>query len=139
MLGRLGSGPRRRAVVLATLGVVVAGSVLTVLPLPFAVLLVGRAAQGVGGGLIALMMATARDHLPAERATRTIAVLSVASTAGIGVGYPLAGLLTDLGGIRAAYALGIVITALALAVLPGCCRSRRRDRRVRSTCRARRC
>ncbi len=114
VLGRLGSGPRRRTVVLGTLGVVVAGSVLTVLPLPFWVLLVGRAAQGVGLGLIALMMATARDHLPPERATRTIAVLSVASTAGIGVGYPLAGLLTDLGGIRAAYALGIVITALAL-------------------------
>src|SRR6185437_13776495 len=43
-----------------------------------------------------------------------IALLSVASTAGIGVGYPLAGLLTDLWGVRAAYALGLVITAAAL-------------------------
>ena len=91
LLGRLGSGPRRRTVVLSTLAVVVPGSVLTILPLPFAVLLIGRAAQGVGGGLTALMMATARDHLPEQRAASTIALLSVASTAGIGVGYPLAG------------------------------------------------
>ncbi len=114
LLGRLGSGPRRRTVVLVTLAVVVAGSVLTVIPLPFALLLVGRAAQGVGLGLIALMMATARDHLGERQAAGTIALLSVASTAGIGVGYPLAGLLTDLGGIRAAYALGLVVTAAAL-------------------------
>ena len=114
LLGRLGSGPRRRAVVLTTLAVVVAGSVLTVVPLPFALLLIGRAAQGVGLGLTALMMATARDHLDEQRSASTIALLSVASIAGIGVGYPLAGLLTDLGGIRAAYALGLAVTAAAL-------------------------
>jgi predicted MFS family arabinose efflux permease len=114
LLGRLGSGPRRRAVVLAALAVGVAGSVLTVIPLPFALLLVGRAAQGVGLSLTPLMMAIARDHLDEERSAGTIALLSVASTAGIGVGYPLAGLLTDLAGIRAAYAVGLVVTVAAL-------------------------
>lgn len=114
VLGRLGSGPHRRAVVLTTLAAVVVGSALTVLPLPFAFLLVGRAGQGVGLGLTALMMATARDHLPERRSAATIALLSVASTAGIGIGYPLAGLLTDLAGIRAAYALGIVVAGAAL-------------------------
>ncbi|MDH6279977.1 MFS transporter [Prescottella agglutinans] len=114
VLSRLGSGPRRRGVVIATLAVVAAGSALTALPVPFAVLLIGRAAQGVGLGLTALMMATARDHLPEERSAATIGLLSVASTAGIGVGYPLAGLLTDWAGIRAAYALGLVVTAAAL-------------------------
>jgi predicted MFS family arabinose efflux permease len=39
----------------------------------------------------------------------------VASTAGIGVGYPLAGLLTEVAGVRAAYALGLAVTAAALA------------------------
>lgn len=114
VLGRLGAGPRRRQVVLVTLGVVVLGSALTVLPLPFAGLLVGRAAQGAGLGLTALMMATARDHLPSARSASTVALLSVASTAGIGLGYPLAGLLTDLAGVRAAYGLGLVITLAAL-------------------------
>ncbi|WP_328998225.1 MFS transporter [Kribbella sp. NBC_00709] len=114
VLGRLGSGPRRRTVVLVMLGVEVIGSLLTVIPLPFALLLVGRALQGSGIGLVVLMMAVARDHLDEQRAARTIALLSVASTAGIGIGYPLSGLLTDLAGVRAAYGLGLVITAAAL-------------------------
>jgi predicted MFS family arabinose efflux permease len=113
VLGRLGAGPHRRGTILATLAVVVAGSALTVLPLPFAWLLVGRGAQGIGLGLTALMMGVARDHLPAERGAATIALVSVASTIGIGVGYPLAGLLAELGGVRAAYALGGVVTAVA--------------------------
>ncbi len=113
ILGRLGAGAHRRSTVLATLAVVTAGSLLTAAPLPFAWLLVGRAAQGIGLGLTALMMGVARDHLPEGRAAATIALLSVASTIGIGIGYPLAGLLTELGGIRTAYGLGAVVTAMA--------------------------
>ena len=114
LLGRLGAGPRRRGVIIGTLGVVTADSVLTVLPLPFGWLLLGRAAQGVGLGLTALMMGVARDHLPRERSASVIALVSVASTIGIGVGYPLAGLLTEFGGLRAAYGLGVFVTAVAL-------------------------
>ncbi|MER5730260.1 MFS transporter [Streptomyces sp. NPDC002138] len=116
VLGRLGAGPHRRATILATLAVVVAGSALTVLPLPlpFAWLLVGRAAQGVGLGLTALMMGVARDHLPEERSAAVIALISVVSIIGAGVGYPLAALLAELGGVRAAYGLGLVVTAAAL-------------------------
>lgn len=113
VLGRLGAGPHRRATILATLAVVVTGSVLTVIPLPFAWLLVGRTAQGVGLGLTALMMGVARDHLSKEKSASTIALVSVASTIGIGIGYPLAGLLVEVGGLRAAYGLGVVVTAIA--------------------------
>ncbi|MEU6583990.1 MFS transporter [Nocardia sp. NPDC046763] len=113
LLGRLGSGRRRRSVILATLAVVVAGSAATVVPAPFAVLIFGRAAQGVGLGLTALMMAIARQYL-GERAPSTIAMLSVASTVGVGVGYPVAGLLTQIGGVRAAYLLGLIVATAAL-------------------------
>lgn len=114
VLGRLGAGPHRRATILTTLAVVVAGSALTVLPLPFAWLLVGRAAQGVGLGLTALMMGVARDHLPEARSAATIGLISVVSIIGAGVGYPLAGLLAEFGGVRAAYGFGLFVTALAL-------------------------
>lgn len=114
LLGRLGAGPRRRGVIIATLAIVTAGSVLTVAPLSFGALLLGRAAQGVGLGLTALMMGVARDHLPRERSASVIALVSVAGAIGIGVGYPLAGLLTEFGGLRAAYGLGAVVTAAAL-------------------------
>ena len=113
VLGRLGAGPHRRATILATLAVVVAGSALTVLPLPFGWLLIGRAAQGVGLGLTALMMGVARDHLPEERSAATIALISVVSIIGAGVGYPIAGLLAEYGGVRAAYGLGLCVTTCA--------------------------
>ncbi|WP_433148908.1 MFS transporter [Actinomadura nitritigenes] len=113
VLGRLGAGPHRRAAILATLAIVVAGSALTVLPLPFACLLAGRAAQGTGLGLTALMMGVARDHLPERRGAATIALISVVSIIGAGVGYPLAALLAEVGGLRAAYGLGLLVTAVA--------------------------
>lgn len=82
VLGRLRAGPHRRATILATLAIVVVGGALTVLPLPFAWLLVGRAAQGVGLGLTALMMGVARDHLPEKRSAAAIALISVVSIIG---------------------------------------------------------
>ncbi|MZD10443.1 MFS transporter [Streptomyces sp. SID5785] len=114
VLGRLGAGPHRRATILVTLSVVVVGSALTVLPLPFAGLLTGRAAQGVGLGLTALMMGVARDHLPEARSTATIALISVVSVIGAGVGYPLTALLAEVGGVRSAYGFGLLVTAAAL-------------------------
>lgn len=114
VLGRLGSGSRRRPAFLATLGIVLLGGLLTVLPTGFAGLVAGRAAQGAGLGLTALTMGVARDQV--KRSGSLIALLSVASTVGIGVGYPLAGLLAQTAGVRTAYAAGLAVTALAAVV-----------------------
>lgn len=113
-MGRLGDGRHRRAVVLGTLVLVLAGCVLAALPLPFAVLLVGRALMGVGLGLTPLAMATARDALAGERAHRTVALLSVTAVAGIGLGYPVTGLIAEHLSFRAAFWTGAAITAVAL-------------------------
>ncbi|HEX4223535.1 MAG TPA: MFS transporter [Pseudonocardiaceae bacterium] len=116
VLGRLGSGPYRRVTILATLALVMAGGLLTVLPLSFAALLIGRGSQGLAVAVGALLMSVARTHLPAERSTSTIAALSVATTVGIGVGYPVISLLDQLAGLRAAYGLGFLLSAVALAI-----------------------
>ncbi|GAB2450642.1 MFS transporter [Nocardia tengchongensis] len=116
VLGRLGSGPYRRVTILATLALVTAGGVLTVLPLPFVALLIGRGLQGLAVAVVALLMSVARTHLPPERSAATIAALSVATTVGIGVGYPAISLLDQLAGLRAAYGLGLVLSAAALAI-----------------------
>ena len=91
------------------------GSALTLVT-SFPVLLVGRGLQGIGIGLTALTISVARDHLPAARVASTVALVSVASTVGIGVGYPLAGWLDDVGGVRLAYGAGLAVTVLALVV-----------------------
>ncbi len=116
VLGRLGSGPYRRVTILVTLALVTVGGLLTVLPLPFAALLIGRGLQGLAVAVGALLMSVARTHLPAERSASTIAALSVASTVGIGVGYPVISLVDQLAGLRAAYGIGLLLSAAALAL-----------------------
>ncbi len=116
VLGRLGSGPYRRITILITLALVMVGGLLTVLPLPFAALLIGRGLQGLAVASGALLMSVARTHLTPERSASTIAALSVASTVGIGVGYPAISLLDQLAGLRAAYGLGLLLSAVALAI-----------------------
>jgi hypothetical protein len=56
-----------RALLLIAVVVAIAGSVLTVLPLPLGFLLVGRAAVGCGLAMVPLMMAAAREHLDKDR------------------------------------------------------------------------
>lgn len=113
-MGRLGDGPRRREVVLATLAIIAVGSLLAALSAPFWVLLVGRAMMGTGLGLIPLAMAAARDALSGEQSRSAVAVLSVTTVAGIGLGYPLTGLIADTAGFRTAFAFGAVVAAIAL-------------------------
>ncbi|CAH0141151.1 MFS transporter [Microbacterium sp. Bi121] len=116
VLGRLGAGPQRRSTILVVLASVAAGGLLTALPLPFWTLLLGRALQELGLGVVALLMSVARDHLPTERAHATIATVSVASTVGIGVAYPLMGLIDQLMGLRAAYLVGFVLSLAAVGI-----------------------
>nr|WP_246481211.1 MFS transporter [Amycolatopsis umgeniensis] len=116
VLGRLGSGPYRRVTILATLALVMVGGLLTVLPLPFAALVIGRGLQGLAVAAGPLLMSVARAHLPPERSASTIAAISVASTVGIGVGYPVISLLDQLSGLRAAYGLGFLLSTVALII-----------------------
>ncbi|MCC9306586.1 MFS transporter [Kitasatospora sp. RB6PN24] len=114
VMGRLGDGPRRRPVVLTAATVVVVGSVLAALPLGFAFLVAGRALQGVGLGLTPLAIAIARDSLPEGRSRSAVALLSITTVAGVGLGYPLTGLIAQSFGIHAGFWFGAVISALGL-------------------------
>ena len=122
-MGRLADGPHRRRVVLGALVAVLGGSVLAALPLGFAALVVGRGLQGIGLGLTSLVITVARDHLPPERSRPAVALLSISTVAGVGLGYPLTGLVSEWGGVAAGFWAGAAVTALALVlavvVLPG--------------------
>jgi predicted MFS family arabinose efflux permease len=113
-MGRLGDGRHRRSVVLGALALVVLGCVLAALPLAFGYLLAGRALMGLGLGLTPLCMATARDLLRGERAHRTVALLSITTVAGIGLGYPVTGLVAQHLSLRAAFWAGAALAAVAL-------------------------
>ena len=116
VVGRLGDGPNRRTVVLSVLGLVTLGGVLAALPLGLGWLIAGRALQGFGLGLTPVAIAIARTALVGERSRSTVA-------AGLGLGYPTAGLIAEVGGVHAAFWTGAGISFLALVaaatVLPG--------------------
>jgi MFS family permease len=61
-----------------------------------------------------MLIATARDALPPERARRAIAALSITVVSGVGLGYPIAGALATYGGVTLAFAVGAAICAVAL-------------------------
>ena len=122
VVGRLGDGPHRRPVLLTVLGLVTVGGVLAALPLGLPWLIAGRGLQGFGLGLTPVAIATARDALAGERSRSTVAALSVTVVAGVGLGYPAAGLVAEVGGVHAAFWAGAAVSFLALltaaAVLP---------------------
>jgi MFS family permease len=63
-MGRLGDGPRRRATLVGGLTCVTAGTIIADLAPGLDALIVGRALQGIGIGLVPLAMAIARDEHP---------------------------------------------------------------------------
>jgi len=115
VMGRLADGARQRAVILTTLGVVLAGCVLSALATSFVVLVIGRGLQGVGLGLLPVNMAIARRNLDRPGAARAIATLSVSTAIGAGLGYPLTALVAQLFDVHAAYWFGAIVVTCALA------------------------
>jgi MFS family permease len=114
VFGKLGDGPRRKTVVLMALSIVLAGCILAALPTGFFGLVVGRALQGFGIGLTALVIGVANEAFEGVHARAVAGLLSVTTVAGVGIGYPLAGLATHLWGLPGAYAAGAVIVGAAL-------------------------
>lgn len=119
LVGRLGDGRHRKRVIVVCLTAVVVGGVMAALATTLGWLIAGRALQGLGLALMPLTMAAAREHLPVAAAGRAIAGISVVAAAGIGLGYPLTGLIADQLDVAAAYWFGAIfsVAALALAVL----------------------
>src|SRR4051794_6190587 len=95
VVGRLGDGPRGRETMVIVLGLVLIGGVAAWQTDSLGVLIAAGAVQGVGLGLAPVAMAAARAHLPAERSSAAIALLSVTGAAGVGAGYPISGLIAS--------------------------------------------
>jgi MFS family permease len=115
IMGRIGDGPHQRAALLGGLLAVAVGGAVSALAPSLPVLVAGRALQGLALGLVPVAMATAREHLPADKVTPAIALLSVSAAGGVGAGYPVAGLIADGLGLSAAFWFGAAVSFMALA------------------------
>ncbi|TCB97226.1 MFS transporter [Micromonospora zingiberis] len=122
VLGRLADGRRRRPAMIAVCLLVALGCVLSAVPGPYGLFLAGRALQGLGVALVAMTIATARDHASGARAVRLVALLSVTTAVGAGLSYPVTTSVAQWYGLGAAFGgaagLGVLITLAVILGLP---------------------
>lgn len=115
--GRLGDMFGKRRIILTLLSLLVAGSLLCALSLSIVPMILGRALQGMGMGVIPIGIALLRDTVPAARLGSAIALVSATMGVGAAVGLPVAAFIASVGDW---HLLFIVATALGAVTLILC-------------------
>ncbi|AYG84466.1 Multidrug resistance protein Stp [Streptomyces hundungensis] len=122
VLGRAGDMYGKRRLLIGSLGVLTAGSVMCAVSSHIGVLIAGRALQGAALAVIPLGISIMRDELPPAKVLSSVALMS--STLGIGaaIGLPVAALVVEHFDWHtmfwASAVLGILDIALVLWCVP---------------------
>jgi EmrB/QacA subfamily drug resistance transporter len=95
LVGRLGDIYGKRRLLVVTLVVFAAGSVIAALSANLWIVVAGRVVQGIGGGIFPLCFAIIRDEFPRERVARGVGLMSAIAGIGGGLGLILGGVLVD--------------------------------------------
>ncbi|MEU8272038.1 MFS transporter [Sphaerisporangium sp. NPDC049002] len=122
VVGRLGDMYGKRRMLLLSLVLLVAGSVVAALSDTLAPLVAGRALQGLAAGVIPLGISIMRDELPAERLGAATALMSASLGVGGALGLPAAALLVERADWHALFwtaaGLGAAAIVLVLRLVP---------------------
>ncbi|WP_077797429.1 MFS transporter [Streptomyces sp. JHA26] len=122
VVGRLGDMAGKRRMLLFSLVLLIAGSVVCGLSDSLAPMVVGRAMQGLSAAVIPLGISIMRDELPAERLAGATALMSASLGVGGALGLPAAALIADNLDWHMLFwtsgALGAVALVLVLALVP---------------------
>jgi EmrB/QacA subfamily drug resistance transporter len=117
-LGRIGDLVGRRLVFSAGLIVFSLGSIVSALADSVAVLVFGRALQGVGAAaMLALSLAIATLAFSPERRPRAIGIWAAVSSVALAVGPLVGGVVVEVASWRWLFLLNIPLAAISLAVL----------------------
>jgi EmrB/QacA subfamily drug resistance transporter len=95
IVGRLGDMFGKKRMLVVTLAIVAAGTLVCALATSIGVLILGRVIQGAGGAIFPLSFAIIRDEFPRERIPTGIALISALLGVGGGLGIILAGPITE--------------------------------------------
>lgn len=122
VVGRLGDMFGKRRMLLLSLVLLVAGSVVCALSDSLTPMIVGRALQGLASGVIPLGISIMRDELPAERLGSATALMSASLGVGGALGLPAAALIAENADWHALFwtaaGLGAVALVVVLALVP---------------------
>lgn len=111
--GRLGDLLGKRRMILALSVPLIAGGVVCALAQDAAVMIAGRALQGVGAGMVPLAIALLRDVVPVERLASAIATVSASLGVGGAIGLPASAAVIEFADWRALFWGGAGVMALA--------------------------
>ena len=117
IMGRLSDGPHKKRLLLASLATMFVGSVMAAAAPTFGVFLAGRVLQGLSYGIVPVTIAIARRYVPPEHAQNTISTLSVTVASGIGIGYPLTGIIAGIFDYSFAFWFGAVFVLATIFVV----------------------
>jgi MFS family permease len=95
ILGRLGDMYGKERMLLWTLMILAAGTLLAAVANSLGVLIAARFIQGASGGIFPLAFGIVRDEFPREKVAGSIGLLSAILGAGAGVGIVLAGVIVE--------------------------------------------
>jgi MFS family permease len=115
--GRLGDLYGRKRVMLILLAASAVGSVASALTTSFAIVLAGRALQGVATAVIPLNIGILRESLPEERVPVAVGLMTTASGAGVATGLVLGGAIIDHFNWHWLFAASAVLLAISLAAV----------------------
>ena len=122
IIGRLGDMFGKERLLAISLAAFAVGSIVCALSDSLGLMIVGRALQGIGGGVLPLSFGIIRDEFPAHKVPTAIALLGAISAIGSGIGLPLGGILVDGPGYHwifwTAAAMGIIATATTVLFVP---------------------
>ena len=117
ILGRLSDGNGTKRLLLITLALILIGSVLAATAPTFHQLLVGRALQGFSFAVIPMTITLLRRHAHADEVGRGISALSVTAATGVGIGYPLTGIIAASVDFHFAFWFAALFVASAIVVV----------------------
>lgn len=115
LIGKLGDMYGKRRLLVWTLLILTAGTLLAALAGSLSVLIVGRVVQGVAGGIFPLSFSIARDEFPADRVAGSIGLMSAILGVGGGFGLVLGGLIDEH--LSWHWLFWIPLVAMALAAI----------------------
>ncbi|GAA1303737.1 MFS transporter [Streptomyces sanglieri] len=117
LLGRVGDMFGKRRVLIASLTVFAAGTLLAALSDSLPLLITARAVQGVGSAAFPLAFGIVRDQFPRERVPVAIGLISSTFGIGFGVGLVIPGPIVDALNWHWIFWLGLIVILLGIAAV----------------------
>jgi MFS family permease len=118
VVGRLGDMYGKRRMLLVSLSILLAGSLVCALSSSLVPFILGRALQGLAAGVIPLGISIMRDELPADKLGSSTALMSASLGIGGAIGLPVAAFVAENFDWHVLFWASAVLGALAVALVP---------------------